>query len=107
MLFRSRRIENFPLPPGVLMANPHLVQPIQQPPNLVERNNIINLIHKVFGPLTPGVATPMYRKPYPEWIDRIELLRGLKFPTFSLFTVDGSQSIVVHIAKFTSQCAEV
>ena len=36
----------------------------------------------------------------------IELPRGFKFPTFFLFTSDGSQSTVEHIAKFTSQCAE-
>ena len=40
-------------------------------------------------------------------IDRIEFPRGFKFPTFTLFSGDGSQSIVKHIAKFRSQCADV
>ena len=80
---------------------------MQQPPNLVERNGIINLIHKVCGPLTQGVLAHVYRKPYPDWIDRIELPRGLKFPTCSLFTSAGSQSTIEHIANFISQCADV
>ena len=49
-----RRMENFPPPPGVPMANLPLVQPVQQPPNLVERNDIVNLIHEICGPLTRG-----------------------------------------------------
>ena len=88
------------------MANPSLVQPIQQPPNLVEMNDIINLIHEVCGPLTRGVPTPVYRKPYLDWIDRVKLPKGFKFPTFSLCTGDGSQFTAEHIAKFTSQCAK-
>ena len=59
-----KRIENFQPPPGAPMANPPLIQPVQQPPNLVERNDIINLIHEVCGPLTRGVATPVYRNSY-------------------------------------------
>ena len=99
----GKRMENVPIPIGALLVNPHLVY---QPPNLVERNDIINFIHEVCCPLTLEVPTPVYRKPYPERIERIKLPRGFKFTTFSLFTSDGSQSTVEHIAKFTSQCAE-
>ena len=59
-------MENFPQPPSILVANPHLVQPIQQPPNLVEMNDIINVNHEVCGPLTQGVPTLVYRKSYPD-----------------------------------------
>ena len=63
------------------------------------------MIHEVCGPLARGVQTPVYRKPYPDWIDRVEFPRGFKFPTFTLFARNGSQSTIEHIAKFTSQCA--
>ena len=61
-----RRVDNFSQPPVVPMANPPMMQPVQQPPNLVERNEIINLIHEVCGPLARGVQTPVYRKPNPD-----------------------------------------
>ena len=64
------------------------------------------MIHEVCGPLARGVQTPVYRKPYLDWIDRIEFPRGFKFPTFTMFAGDRSQSTVEHIAKFTSQCAD-
>lgn len=40
---------------------------------------VIGLIQEVCGPLTWGVQTPIYKKLYPEWIDRqFEVPRGLR-----------------------------
>ena len=52
-----RRMEIFPY--GTPIVNP-LVKTIQQPSNLIERNEILKLIHEVYGPLTWGVSTSVY-----------------------------------------------
>ena len=73
---------------------------------MAERNDVINLIHAICGPMPWEVQTPICRKSYPKWINRIEFPRGFKFLTLTLFLGDGSLSAVEHIAKFTSQCAD-
>ncbi|TNV98726.1 hypothetical protein C5H24_12500, partial [Xylella fastidiosa] len=65
-------------------------------------------MQEVYGPLNRGVQTQIYRKPYPEWIDRqFEVPRGFKIPDFTLFHGDGKQSTTEHIARFTAQCKEL
>ena len=56
-------------------------------------------------PIARGIMMPVYRKPYPKWIDRIEFPRVFIFLTFALFSGDGSQSTVERTTRFTSQCA--
>ncbi|GMP42059.1 hypothetical protein CsSME_00011926 [Camellia sinensis var. sinensis] len=57
--------------------------------------------------MTRGVQTPIYRKPYPEWVDRVhEYPRGFRIPDFTLFYGTGNQSTVEHIARFAAQCGE-
>ncbi|XP_077223021.1 uncharacterized protein LOC143856637 [Tasmannia lanceolata] len=51
---------------------------------------------------------PMYRKPYPEWIDRLyPFLRSYKVPEFITFSGDGTQSTIEHVGRFTVQCGDV
>lgn len=55
-----------------------------------------------------GANTTVYKKPYPEWVDRqFEIPRGFKIPDFTLFYRDGRQSTLEHIARFTPQCKEL
>ena len=50
---------------------------------------------------------PVYRKPYPEWVDRTyEFLRWYKMPDFSLFNGKKEQSTIKYMARFTTQCGE-
>ena len=41
-----------------------------QPQQAIPRDQIANLIEEMCGPIAWGVPMPIYRKPYPEWIDR-------------------------------------
>ena len=71
------------------------------------RDQIIELIQEVYGPSAQGVQMSVYRKPYPEWIDRTyEFPRGYNMPDFSLFNGKIDQSTIEHIARFTTQCGE-
>lgn len=50
------------------------------------RDEILGLMQEVYGPLTRGVQTQTYKKPYPEWIDRqFEVPRGFEILDFTLF----------------------
>lgn len=100
-----RRMENIPLPQVPMVGQP-LVSQVRNQQIGMDRNDIINIVQEIYGPMARGVQTPVYRKPYPEYIDRIELPRGIKLPVFSLFSGDGSQSTVEHIARYVSQGIE-
>ncbi|KAG5549920.1 hypothetical protein RHGRI_015030 [Rhododendron griersonianum] len=81
-------------------------EPLRRDPLL--RDQVIGLIQKVCGPLSQGVQTLVYKKPYPEWIDRqFEVPRGFKIPDFTLFYGDGIPSTLEHIARFIAQCKEL
>ncbi|XP_059663443.1 uncharacterized protein LOC132309107 [Cornus florida] len=49
---------------------------------------------------------PIYRKPYPEFIDNVEYPRNFRIPEFATFSGEGNQSTVKHISRFTVQCGE-
>ncbi|CAL1371708.1 unnamed protein product [Linum trigynum] len=50
----------------------------------------------------------VYRKAYPEWVDRFHpFQRGFRVPKFSTFTGTGDQSTVEHVGRFTVQCGDV
>ena len=54
-----------------------------------------------------GVQTPVYRIPYPKWVDRVhDVTRGFRIPDFALFYRNGNLSTVEHIARFAAQCGE-
>ncbi|GAV83527.1 hypothetical protein CFOL_v3_26974, partial [Cephalotus follicularis] len=54
------------------------------------------------------IMKPMYRKPYPEWIDHFYMFLG-NYKVFEIvtFSRDGSQSTIEHIGHFTVQCSDV
>ena len=85
-----RRMKNVPQPQAPPMNAPLIGQQVRQLEVLAERNDIINLIHKIYGPTARVVQTLVYKKLYPEWIDRIEFLRGFKFSAFTLLSRDRS-----------------
>ncbi|XP_028063193.1 uncharacterized protein LOC114266481 [Camellia sinensis] len=70
-------------PPNPVFAPPVVVQQAQ---NMVPRDQIVDIVREICGPMARGVQTPVYRKPYPEWVDRVhEYLRGFRIPDFVLF----------------------
>ena len=74
---------------------------------MVPRDQIADFVREMYGPMTRGVQTPVYKKPYSEWIDRVhEYPRGVRIPDFALFYENGNQSTVEHIARFAAQCDE-
>lgn len=74
---------------------------------MVPRDQIADIVREMCGPMAQGVQTPVYKKPYPEWVDRVhEYPRGFRIPDFALFYGNGNQSIVEHIARFATQCGE-
>ena len=74
---------------------------------MVHRDLTADIVREMCGPMARGVQTPMYRKPYPEWVHRIhEHPRGFRIPDFALFYGNGNQSTVEHIARFAAQCGE-
>ena len=74
---------------------------------MVPRDQIADIIKEMCGPMALGVQNPMYRKPYPEWVDRVhEYPRGFRLSDFAIFYRNGNQSTVEHIARFAAQCGE-
>ncbi|XP_028065980.1 uncharacterized protein LOC114268949 [Camellia sinensis] len=91
-------------PPNPVFAPPVVVQHAQ---NMVPRDQIVDIVREICGPMAGGVQTPIYRKPYPEWVDRVhEYPRGFRIPDFTLFYGTGNQSTIEHIARFAAQCSE-
>ena len=48
----------------------------------------------------------MYRRPYPDWFDRVPLPRRYKLPDFSTFSGQDNISTVEHVSRFLAQCGE-
>ena len=93
----------------VCPPNPVFVPPVvaQQAQNMVPRDQIADIVREMCGPMARGVQTPVYRKLYPEWVDRVhEYPRGFRIPDFTLFYGTGNQSTIEHIARFAAQCGE-
>ena len=74
---------------------------------LINSNMIVGVISKHFGVQLKPVKKPIYRKPYPDWIDRVmPLPKGYKVPYFFTFLGDDDKSTMEHVSRFTAQCGE-
>ncbi|XP_059669198.1 uncharacterized protein LOC132314340 [Cornus florida] len=51
-------------------------------------------------------ARPVYRKPYPDYVDAHELPRNYRYLDFSMYYSEENFFMVQHIARFTAQCLE-
>ncbi|CAI0472852.1 unnamed protein product [Linum tenue] len=82
-------------------------QPGGHDPNTL-RDQVAQLLAEQFGMGVRPTMPPVYRKPYPEWVDRLyPFPRGFRVPEFATFTGTGDQSTVEHIGRFTVQCGDV
>lgn len=48
----------------------------------------------------------IYRRPYPEWFDKVPLPCRYKVPDFSKFSGEDDTSTIEHISRFLVQCGE-
>ncbi|CAL1381118.1 unnamed protein product [Linum trigynum] len=72
------------------------------------RDQVAQLLAEQFGMGVRPTMPPVYRKLYPEWVDRLyPFPRGFRVPEFVTFTGTGDQSTVEHIGRFTVQCGDV
>ncbi|CAN0862284.1 hypothetical protein LINGRAHAP2_LOCUS8431 [Linum grandiflorum] len=72
------------------------------------REKVAQLLNEQFGLGVRTTMPPVYRKPYPEWVDRhYPFPRGFRVPDFATFTGMGDQSTVEHTGRFTVQCGDV
>ena len=66
------------------------------------------MIERMYGPQLQWINRPIYRKPYPYYIDReCPFSRGYKVPEFTFFSGNGKMFALEHVARFTYQCGDV
>ena len=67
-------------------------------------NKIADVIQNQFG-LKPKEQSYMYRRPFPEWSDRVALPARYIVPDFS-FSGQDDVSTIEHVGQFLAQCGE-
>ncbi|CAL2229811.1 unnamed protein product [Prunus armeniaca] len=66
------------------------------------------MIREMMEPEARRGERPIYRKPYPAYIDQIPLSPGFKVPNFTLFNrEDPHASSIEHIDRFSVQCIAI
>ena len=69
-------------------------------------DRILEILEHTHGPAFRR-HRPIYRKPYPEWIDREPYPRGSRIPEFSTFSREDDKTVLEHMSRLTIQCREV
>ncbi|XP_058217449.1 uncharacterized protein LOC131328528 [Rhododendron vialii] len=75
-------------------------------PNMIGRDQVLDLLQVQLGPGFRPVGRPMYRKPHTEEVDGEPFPMGHRVPEFQTFTGENMQSTVEHITQFQVQCGE-
>ena len=73
---------------------------------LIDPNMITEAIKQHFGVQLRPLDRLVYRKLYPDWVDRIPLPRGYKTPDFSTFSGEDGKFLMEHISHFIAQYDE-
>ena len=73
-------------------------------PNL---NNAVEQILNRFGFNVGYANQPHFVSAFPEWIQQIELPRGVKIPKFTKFSGEDGESAVEHIVRYTIELGEI
>jgi hypothetical protein len=68
-------------------------------------NKIADMIQRQFG-LKPKEHNYMYRRPYPEWFDRVTLPARYRILNFSKFSGHNDISTMEHVGRFLAQRGE-
>nr|AAX96875.1 retrotransposon protein, putative, unclassified [Oryza sativa Japonica Group]ABA92515.1 retrotransposon protein, putative, unclassified [Oryza sativa Japonica Group] len=66
---------------------------------------IVDVIREQFG-LKPKDTGNLYRHPYLEWFERVQLPNRYKVPDFSKFSGQDNVSTYEHVSRFIAQCGE-
>ncbi|CAL1389698.1 unnamed protein product [Linum trigynum] len=104
--------QNVPSPPNGLGMDPRGFIPQggqlgRQDVNAI-RDQVAQMLTDQFGLGIRPAMPPVYRKPYPDWVDRYyPFPRGFRVPDFITFSGTGDQSTVEHVGRFTVQCGDV
>ena len=72
--------------------------------NMME-NDLTSMIERIMAQngLNTGLRRPNYSSPLSEYVLQTELPRGCKFPKFTKFSGDTSESIIEHIARYMTE----
>ena len=62
---------------------------------------ILEILEHTHGPAFRR-HSPIYRMPYPEWIDREPYSRGFRILEFSTFSREDDKIVLEHMSKFTT-----
>ena len=79
----------------------------QQVPQPIDKAQLVEAIHKEYGPILRRIGRPIYKQPYPSQIDQVEIPQGYKVLNFTLFLGKGEQSTFKHIGRFIVQCGHI
>ena len=75
-------------------------------PQLIDPNMIIEAMRRHFGVHMRPLERSVYKKPYPEWVDKVQFPRGFRTSDFTTFSGEDAESTMEHISWFIVQCAE-
>ena len=75
-------------------------------PQLINPNMIAEAMRRHFG-VQLALERLVYRKPFPEWVDRVQFPRSFRTPDFTTFSREDGKSKMEHISQFIAQCAKV
>ena len=67
---------------------------------------IVKAMIRHFSVQLISLERPMYRKPYLEWVDKVQFPRGFKTRDFATFSREDDKSTMEHISRFIAQCAK-
>lgn len=107
--------------------NPPMMQNYARGPNMVEppiipvpvpnqvqmpnqeglRAQLVDIIQDMYGPGLRRPERPIFRSPFPVWINEMALPRNVRVPNLTLYSGEENQSILEHMGRFTLQIGDL
>lgn len=77
--------------------------------NMLEENNLTTMTERIMvqNSLNTGLRRPNYTSPLIEYILKTKLPRGCKFPKFTKFSRDTSESIMELITRYLTEVGDL
>ena len=73
-------------------------------PQLIDPNMITEAMRRHFRVQLRPLERPVYRKPYPDWVDKVQFPKGFRTPDFTTFSREDDKSTMEHVSRFIAQC---
>ena len=87
--------------PGSPYRGVHTSSQLIGGPQLIDLEVIAETMRKYFGIHLKPMEGPRYRKPYPEWVDKmVHFHKGYKMLDFTTFSGENGKSTLEHVAQF-------